>query len=84
MIHQLIAVKDVKAGHYAKPVAVPTDAVGVRAFQDAVNDKSTEYAKHPEDYEIWNIGTYDDNSGKVVASEPRQLASAVALIKDFS
>lgn len=81
MIHQVIAVKDVKAGHYAKPVAVPTDAVGVRAFADAVNDSSSEYFKHPEDYEIWNIGTYDDNTGELVASQPRQLANAIALLK---
>lgn len=79
MIHQLIAIKDVKAGFFSKPVAVPSDGSGVRSFQDAVNDKSTDYSKHPRDYSIWNIGTYDDQSGECISTKPVQLAEAIAL-----
>lgn len=80
MIHQMVAVFDVKVGAYARPVAVPLDGAAVRSFQDAVNDKSTEYAKHPEDYSIFNIGTYDDATGELVSKKPVCLAQAVSLI----
>lgn len=80
MIHQMLSVFDVKAGCYARPVAMLSDAVGVRAFQDAVNDKSTEYAKHPEDYSIFNVGTFDDSTGEFTSSKPTQLAQACVLL----
>lgn len=80
MIHQIIAVYDVKSACYARPVAVPADGAAIRSFQDAVNDKSTEYHKHPEDYAMFNIGTYDDQSGEITSSKPRQLAQAASLL----
>jgi len=82
MLHTMIAVKDAKIGSFARPVAVVNEATGVRAFADAVNDASTEYHKHPEDYTIWSLGTYDDQTGvfnNLVV--PVQLANAVALLK---
>jgi len=81
MIHQVIAVQDIKVGAFSKPVAVPTDGAGVRAFQDAVNDPSTEYNKHPEDYSIFNLGTFNDQTGELITAKPTHLASAVALLK---
>lgn len=79
MLHQVIAIFDIKVGAFAKPVAVPADGAGVRAFQDAVNDPNTEYHKHPEDYSVWNIGTYDDNTAIMESKKPIQLAQAIAL-----
>lgn len=84
MIHTLIAVKDAKVGSFARPVPVVNAATGVRAFADAVNDPSTEYHKHPEDYTIWELGTFDDQTGLFQNSaSPTLLANAVALNKTF-
>lgn len=80
MIHQMVAVFDVKTGSYARPIAVPADGAAVRSFQDAVNDAGTEYNKHPEDYAMFNIGTYDDISGEIIATKPRILAQASSLL----
>jgi len=79
MIHQMVAVFDVKCGAYARPVAVPSDGAAIRSFMDAVNDNSTEYAKHPEDYSMFNLGTYDDSTGEMISKKPLQLAQACAL-----
>jgi len=84
MIHALIAIKDAKVGAFSKPVAVPTAAAGVRAFADAVNDPSTEYAKHPEDYSVWHIGDFNDNTGQFISVKHSELALAVALLKNFA
>nr|DAV45133.1 MAG TPA: DNA binding protein [Microviridae sp.] len=81
MLHQIIAIQDIKIGTFSKPVAVPSDGAGVRAFGDAVNDQNTEYAKHPEDYSIWNLGSFCDQSGEFTNKKPTMLASAVALLK---
>lgn len=81
MIHKIVAVQDIKVGAFSKPVAVPTEGAGVRAFADAVNDPNTEYSKHPEDYSMFVLGTFDDNTGEFVNQKPFQLAQAVALLK---
>ena len=84
MIHTMIAVKDAKVGSYARPVPVVNAATGVRAFPDAVNDPSTEYHKHPEDYTIWELGSFDDQTGLFTNLDtPIQLANAIALLKIF-
>lgn len=80
MIHILVATYDIKTGVYARPTAFITDAQAVRSFGEAVNDKTTEFNKHPEDYSIFNIGSYDDNTGEIKPSKPVQLAQAVVLI----
>jgi len=79
MLHQMVAVFDVKVGAYARPVAVPSDGAAVRSFQDAVNAGDNEYSKHPEDYSMFNLGTYDDSTGEFISTAPRQLAQAVSL-----
>ena len=81
MIHQLIAVYDFKSAAYARPVAVPADGAAIRSFQDAVNDKSTAYAKHPEDYQLFNIGTYDDITGEIISKKPALLTQASSLLQ---
>lgn len=84
MIHTMLAVKDAKVGSFARPVPVVNAATGVRAFADAVNDPSTEYFKHPDDYSIWELGTFDDQTGTFTNSaSPTQLATGVALLKTF-
>lgn len=79
MLHQMVAIFDIKCGAYARPVAVPADGAAIRMVQDAVNDSTTEYSKHPEDYSLWNVGTYDDSTGKLTSSTPVQLAQCVSL-----
>lgn len=81
MIHQLVSVYDIKSCFYSKPVAVPADGAAIRSVQDAVNDKSTEYAKHPEDYQLFNLGTYDDITGEIVSTKPKLLATLSSLIQ---
>lgn len=81
MIHSLVSIFDIKTGTFSKPVACPAEGAGVRAFGDAVNDPSVEYNKHPEDYSIWIVGTFNDQTGEFDTFVPRQLAQAVALLK---
>jgi hypothetical protein len=36
----------------------------MRHFGDAVNDQSTMFNKHPEDYALYELGEYDDDTGQ--------------------
>lgn len=80
MLHELIAIYDIKAKMYGKPVCANSHGSAVRSFGDAVNDSSTEYHKHPEDYIMFGIGQYDDQTGEFIQDKPVELAKALSLV----
>lgn len=80
MIHKIVAIYDVKAESYHKPIFVQSNGAAVRAFGDAVNDPSTEFHKHPEDYLMFSLGDYDDQTALFhLDVAPLELAKALAL-----
>lgn len=74
----IVAIRDVKADNYARPWFVQTVAVAMRSFADEVNreDKENQLNTHSEDFQLWEIGIYDDNDGKIYGKEtPKLIAS---------
>lgn len=68
----LLAVFDVVAGAYLPGVTpAPTRGAGERSFVDAVNDPQSPFSKHPDDYELHELGVMDAMTGAIVPSEPR-------------
>lgn len=59
-----------------------SDAAAVRKFGDLVNDgnlQNNEFFRHPEDYSLFYVGEYDDESGELIGSLPKSLVTASAL-----
>jgi hypothetical protein len=63
MLQYVYAVVDLKIGSYSQPFFVPAKGVATRTFTDAVADTSSMLYKHPEDYALYELGTFDDVSG---------------------
>lgn len=81
----IVSVKDTAAQAYGRPVFVPTVAVAVRSFKEEVNREGStdDLARHPGDFELYEIGTFDDSTGIVVCHtdasgvpSPRMIARA--------
>ena len=66
----IFAVKDVKTNAFLKPFFVQNEAVMQRAMTDAKNDENSTISMHPEDYQVFKLGTYDDNTGVIEADAP--------------
>jgi len=62
MNHQLFSVYDTKAEVYTPPFFVPTLGIATRAFSDCVNSADHQFGKHPQDYTLFKLGTFDDNT----------------------
>ena len=54
---------DTASGTYMRPFYTQADGEAVRMFNDLVTDPEHAVGKHPEDYSIWRLGTFDDNKG---------------------
>lgn len=75
MIFRLLAIHDRALDAFQQPFTVRALGEGIRAFQDAVNDSNTAMHKHPDDYDLYEIGTYDDHTAKIDQHDkPQQIA----------
>ncbi len=65
MKHRVFAIFDSKARAYLPPFFMPEAGQATRVFSDMVNSEEHAFGKHPEDYTLFEIGTFDDRSGYV-------------------
>lgn len=83
MILRAYSIYDCKALQYHAPWFQHTDAMAVRALQDLVNDRNTIIGRHPKDYSLWMVGTWDDSKGQFLPVSPNlHIIDAVALVAD--
>lgn len=70
------AVKDLASNKFAAPSFLPSPAYAMRAFADEVNraDPNNMLHKHPKDFEMWQLGTFDEDSGQFDQSEVGRIA----------
>lgn len=79
---KLFAVRDVKADAFGAPMSIATKGLALRSFGDACCSPSSELARFPADYMLYEIGEYEPNSGKLIGHDvPVFVASAVEMIE---
>ncbi len=75
----IVSILDSAAGAYGRPAFVASEGVAVRQFQDEVNRASddNQLYKHPDDFYLYYLGTYDDNTGGMdLLSQPKLISRA--------
>lgn len=75
----IMSVHDSKAGAFISPFFTPTVAVGLRSFGQAVNDPETNFYKFPGDYTLFELGSFDIESG-VITLHPAHINHGLALV----
>lgn len=84
MILKVFSAFDAKLAVFDAPFYMLTDAAAIRAFSDQVNDSSgqsclAKWNRHPEDYSLFRIGEFNDQTGEIVCSKPVSLVTASAI-----
>lgn len=76
------AVLDSAVKHFHLPFFQQTEASALRSFKALVNDDRSPIFQTPEDYELYEVGTYDGNTGKLSSLDtPKHIAKAILLKK---
>lgn len=72
MIQKVFGVRDTKALAFLQPYFSNSTGAAVRAFSDEVNntDGRSMIQKHPEDFVLYELGEFDDNTGAFVSHSP--------------
>lgn len=82
MILNAYSIYDRKALQYHPPFFASTDGAAVRSFSDLANDVNTSIGRHPADYVLYCVGTYDDQRGLMLSYDPiNHVMDATALLK---
>lgn len=80
MIHQVFIIRDTAVGAFLVPVFFPSEGAARRAFTDEVNrsDVNNMMNKHPEHFQLYYSGAYDDESGLLSCHPPDFVVDAVS------
>lgn len=84
MTKLLFAVKDTALNAYMEIWGAPTVAAANRAFADGINDQQTPMYKHPEDYELWILGEYDQETGNIKAEPPAMVTRGKDVAQQYN
>lgn len=68
----IYSVYDSKTQAYMQPWMARTRGEAIRSFTEAVNDPKSSFNKYPGDFTLFEIGTWDDQNGKMNLLEVQQ------------
>lgn len=75
----VVSIRDRVADCFSRPVFTQTEGTAIRSFTDEVNRPAAdnELGKHPEDFDLYLVGVFDDQDGSFACeAQPRLLLTA--------
>jgi len=87
MKYSLFSIKDKALDTYSAPYMQATADAGIRMFRDLVyfGDENNRYKRSPEDYTLYIVGEFDDETAELANLEkPILLTSATEMIGENS
>lgn len=77
---RVFAIRDSKSEVYGQPFFQHSSGEAERNFKTLVNDPKSTQHMYPEDFDLYEIGSYDDQTGKMTGLDtPTHIVKAVQL-----
>lgn len=74
---QMFSIKDTKGEAFGPIFLTRAHGEAERALKDEVTNPQSRINKHPTDFDLWHLGTYDDVTGKIEPLDaPRHIINA--------
>lgn len=75
---RMFTIHDAAANAFMRPFFAQASGSAIREFADLVNSDDHPIAAHPEDYALFSLGEFNEETGElVVENPPVSLGSAV-------
>lgn len=80
----IFTVFDTAAEAFLRPFFAETEGMAKRAFSEAINspDGESSFFKHFQDYSLFLVGWFDDQSGEITAEKPTHIGAGAAFRKE--
>ena len=77
---KIYSIRDSKAEIYNAPFFQKTHGEAERSFKTLANDQKSTVCQHPEDFDLWYLGVYNDQTGTIQSLEtPQHIAKAISM-----
>jgi len=80
MLQKIFTIHDIKASAYLPPFFMPQTGMALRVFGDCINDQEHQFSNHPEDYTLFALGTFDDQTAIAITTPPESLGNGLEFI----
>ncbi|AXH74896.1 MAG: nonstructural protein [Microviridae sp.] len=80
----VFTVRDEKVGLFLPPFYARNKGEAIRSFADAARNKDHNFAKYPEDFTLYELGTFDDETSTFELPIPARVASVSEVMPDIS
>lgn len=84
MIFTVCAIRDRAVDGFGQPIFVPHVGVAIRSFSDEVNRSDSTLHAHPEDYDLYKLGHYDDATGLLESESPMLLVLGKQVLRSVT
>lgn len=82
MIKKVYTVFDEAAGAYLQPFFSSSNRTAMRAVEDVMSDPSHQFNVHADDFTLFCIGEYDEDSGSLIPQDKVSLGNLIQFKKD--
>ncbi len=77
---QIYAIFDTASATYQRPMFSRADGEIMREFQNICTDKEHPCGQHPEDYSLFRLGNFNDQTGKVTNENNECLSTGLEML----
>ncbi len=81
MKSQMFVIYDSKANAYMQPWFLTTKPMAIRAFTDCIADPKHNFGAHPEDYTLFDIGTFNSADAKIHWKTPVSIGNGIEFVQ---
>lgn len=82
MIAQMFSVYDAKAGSFAQPFFSQNKQLALRAISAVMHDETHTFFMHAEDYTLYWLGSWDDETGALEPGHPEAVTNLNSLKRE--
>lgn len=82
MKSKIYTVRDAQAEAAMRPVFFEQDAIAIRSFKMSVTNADDPMSSNPDDYTLYRIGVYDDESMLIESHDPVRLMGGLEAVAD--
>lgn len=82
----LYALRDSKTDQFGNPMAMQAKGQAIRSVADEINRKDPQnlLSTHPQDFELYELGTYDTDTGVYDTHTPKSVILCSDLVQKVS
>ena len=83
-ILEIVAIRDRAVDSFGNPVAVVAIGQATRSFGDEIRNPESNMHRHPDDYDLYHIGSFDTSTGAIVSRETPEMIAIGKSLSDSS